>query len=98
VLREGPSGACVSRGTVVAYGVAGGREPTQLGLLRLRRAAGARALVGFFVYATGEGDVRRRSRRARRPGRRRRLRVDPVGHARLGTKTRQALEDFGSAA
>jgi NADPH:quinone reductase-like Zn-dependent oxidoreductase len=43
----------VPRGTVVAYGVAGGREPTPLAFYDFGGAPLGR-LVGFFIYATGE--------------------------------------------
>jgi NADPH:quinone reductase-like Zn-dependent oxidoreductase len=43
-----------SRGTVVAYGVAGGREPTPLAFYDFAGPPALGRLVGFFVYATGE--------------------------------------------
>jgi NADPH2:quinone reductase len=43
-----------SRGTVVAYGVAGGREPTPLAFYDFAGAPALGRLVGFFIYATGE--------------------------------------------
>jgi len=43
-----------SRGTVVAYGVAGGREPTPLAFYDFGGEPALGRLVGFFVYATGE--------------------------------------------
>jgi NADPH:quinone reductase-like Zn-dependent oxidoreductase len=43
-----------SRGTVVAYGVAGGREPTPLAFYDFAGEAALGRLVGLFVYATGE--------------------------------------------
>jgi NADPH2:quinone reductase len=53
VLREA-IGRLRSRGTVVAYGVAGGREPTQLAFYDFAGPPALGRLVGFFVYATGE--------------------------------------------
>jgi NADPH2:quinone reductase len=43
-----------SRGTVVAYGVAGGREPTPLAFYDFAGPPALGRLVGFFIYATGE--------------------------------------------
>jgi NADPH:quinone reductase len=42
------------RGTVVAYGVAGGREPTPLAFYNFAGPPALGRLVGFFIYATGE--------------------------------------------
>jgi NADPH2:quinone reductase len=42
------------RGTVVAYGVAGGREPTPLAFYDFVGEPALGRLVGLFVYATGE--------------------------------------------
>jgi NADPH:quinone reductase-like Zn-dependent oxidoreductase len=43
-----------SRGTVVAYGVAGGREPTPLAFYDFAGEPALGRLVGFFIYRTGE--------------------------------------------
>lgn len=43
-----------NRGTVVAYGVAGGREPTSLAFYDFAGPPALGRLVGFFIYATGE--------------------------------------------
>jgi len=43
-----------SRGTVVAYGVAGGREPSPLAFYDFAGPPALGRLVGFFIYATGE--------------------------------------------
>jgi NADPH:quinone reductase-like Zn-dependent oxidoreductase len=43
-----------SRGTVVAYGVAGGREPTPLAFYDFAGPPALGRLVGFFIYSTGE--------------------------------------------
>jgi len=45
--------ALAERGAVVAYGVAGSREPTPLAFWDFAQGRLGR-LVGFFVYATGE--------------------------------------------
>jgi NADPH:quinone reductase len=45
--------ALAPRGAVIAYGVAGGREPTPLAFYDFG-GAGLGRLVGFFVYQTGE--------------------------------------------
>jgi NADPH:quinone reductase-like Zn-dependent oxidoreductase len=42
------------RGSVVAYGVAGGREPTPLAFYDFGGPPALGRLIGFFVYATGE--------------------------------------------
>jgi NADPH:quinone reductase len=43
-----------SRGSVVAYGVAGGREPTELAFYDFAGPPALGRLIGFFIYATGE--------------------------------------------
>lgn len=53
VLRDA-IGRLRSRGSVVAYGVAGGREPTPLAFYDFAGPPALGRLIGFFIYATGE--------------------------------------------
>ena len=72
-----------SRGTVVAYGVAGGREPTPLAFYDFAGEPALGRLVGFFVYATGEETFGADLARARGAGGRRPPAGGPRGRARL---------------
>jgi NADPH:quinone reductase-like Zn-dependent oxidoreductase len=82
-----------SRGTVVAYGVAGGREPTQLAFYDFAGPPALGRLVGFFVYATGEETFGADLAALAGLVADGRLRVDRSATRGWG-KTREALEDL----
>lgn len=82
-----------SRGTVVAYGVAGGREPTPLAFYDFAGEPALGRLVGFFVYATGEETFGADLAALAALVADGRLRVDR-GDARDWSETREALDDL----
>ena len=79
-----------SRGTVVAYGVAGGREPTPLAFYDFAGQPALGRLIGFFVYATGEETFGADLAALAGDGRGRAPARGPRGHARLGRDARGA--------
>jgi NADPH:quinone reductase-like Zn-dependent oxidoreductase len=82
-----------SRGTVVAYGAAGGREPTPLAFYDFAGEPALGRLVGFFIYATGEETFGADLAALAAMVADGRLRVDR-GDTRDWSETREALDDL----